>query len=143
MTAGVPGIALSGLFYILCALAMPLVELVRTARGTSSLARWVVVGRQVGLAGFMLGGISLAFRVVLLLLPARPAPRPSGLSGAAVAALPFDGSWAFIVTVGVMVGCLLATELAGFLVPRLPGRMPRAPEADAERAAAVAASQSA
>lgn len=50
MTAGIPGIGLGGLFFVISALLMVAVELFRTVRGRSSLARWRFVGRQAGIA---------------------------------------------------------------------------------------------
>ena len=50
MSAGLPGIGLAGLFSLLCALLMPLVELGRTVAGRSSAQRWRVVGEQFLLA---------------------------------------------------------------------------------------------
>ncbi|HVM35602.1 MAG TPA: hypothetical protein VM784_09675 [Actinomycetota bacterium] len=50
MSAGLPGIGIGGLFFILSALCMPFVEIGRTIRGASSAARWRVVGRQSAMA---------------------------------------------------------------------------------------------
>lgn len=49
MFAGLPGVGLGGLFYVLLVCWMPVRELWRLARGRSSLARWAFVGGQVGL----------------------------------------------------------------------------------------------
>jgi len=40
MTAGLPGFGLGGVFFIISALLAPFVELIMTARGRSSRARW-------------------------------------------------------------------------------------------------------
>jgi hypothetical protein len=53
MSAGLPGFGLGGLFFVICALLAPGVELVRTARGRSSLAAWGRTGRQFALAATM------------------------------------------------------------------------------------------
>jgi hypothetical protein len=50
MTAGIPGIGLSGLLFVISALLMVVVELYRTVRGRSSVARWRFVGRQAAMA---------------------------------------------------------------------------------------------
>jgi hypothetical protein len=55
MTPGMPGAGIGGIFYLLSAVLMPFRELYRTLRGRSSRARWLGVGRQVGLAS-MIGG---------------------------------------------------------------------------------------
>jgi hypothetical protein len=46
MIAGLPITGIGGLFYLLLALFMPLIESVRLVRGRSSVAAWVVIGRQ-------------------------------------------------------------------------------------------------
>lgn len=50
MTAGMPGMGLGGLFFIISALLMPVFELTRTIQGKSSIARWRCVGVQFGMA---------------------------------------------------------------------------------------------
>ena len=57
MNAGLPGTGIGGLFYLVTALLMPAVEMVRTLRGRSSVARWRIVLRQVTLALGVLGGL--------------------------------------------------------------------------------------
>jgi len=47
---GIPGIGISALFYVISALLMVVLELYRTIRGRSSLARWWVVGHQAAIA---------------------------------------------------------------------------------------------
>lgn len=61
MTAGLPGIGIGGIFYLLCALTMPLIELILTIQGKSNVKRWLLVGRQFSflcliLAGFWVTG---------------------------------------------------------------------------------------
>jgi hypothetical protein len=76
MTAGLPGVGIGGLFYLISALLMPLVEVVRTLQGRSSRERWHVVGRQFAMAVFMVGALTAV--VVLLHLLLRPdAPEPA------------------------------------------------------------------
>jgi hypothetical protein len=50
VTAGIPGIGLGGLFFVISALLMLVFEVVLTLQGRSSLERWRVVGYQSGLA---------------------------------------------------------------------------------------------
>lgn len=57
MTAGLPGTGIGGVFYLLSALFMPLVELFLTLRGKSSIARWLLVIRQLVMAAGILGGM--------------------------------------------------------------------------------------
>lgn len=46
MIAGMPGIGISGIFYLLCACLMPVIELVHLAHGKSSKKRWQLVTTQ-------------------------------------------------------------------------------------------------
>ena len=46
MIAGVPGVGISGIFYLVCAISMPFIDIIKTLRGRSSLRRWRVVMRQ-------------------------------------------------------------------------------------------------
>ena len=64
MHAGIPGIGISGLFFVISALLMLTFEAVNTVRGRSSLARWRLVARQSGLAA----GIVVATALMLWLL---------------------------------------------------------------------------
>ena len=50
MSAGMPGLGLGGLFFVLSALFAPVVELRRTAQGRSSTTAWRQVGRQFAIA---------------------------------------------------------------------------------------------
>ena len=68
MFAGLPGIGVGTLFYILAALWMPFHELGRVVRGTSSAARWRRIAVQWGYAFSIMASIFFADRVMLLLL---------------------------------------------------------------------------
>jgi hypothetical protein len=68
MFAGLPGIGVGTLFYVLIALCMPVYELSRVVRGTSSRARWRLIGRQWLHAASIVVSIMLAERVLMLLL---------------------------------------------------------------------------
>jgi len=57
MTAGLPGFGLGGVFFIISALLAPFGELVMTARGRSSRARWASVGRQLLIALAMISAV--------------------------------------------------------------------------------------
>ena len=61
MAAGLPGVGLSGLFFIASALLMVPLELVRTVRGRSSLARWATVLRHFATAIVMIGALELFY----------------------------------------------------------------------------------
>lgn len=94
MAAGLPGVGLSGLFMLLSALLMPVVELVQTARGRSSAARWRLVGRQWGLAAAMVAGyfavfvlLRKAITAIGLTLTMGPRLTPAALGGWGVVAV--------------------------------------------------------
>jgi hypothetical protein len=74
MSAGVPGLGLGGLFFVLSALAGPAIELVRTLAGASSRGAWSRVWRQFGIAVAMIVAVDLSLRACFLLI---------GLAGAA------------------------------------------------------------
>ena len=57
MNVGLPGTGIGGLFYLLTALLMPVVELVNTLHGRSSATQWQIVLRQTTLALGVLGGL--------------------------------------------------------------------------------------
>ena len=81
MFAGLPGIGVGTLFYVVAALWMPLRELPRLLTGKSSLARWRVIGLQFCFALSIIASVALADRVLLwLLADASPtAINPAGL----------------------------------------------------------------
>jgi hypothetical protein len=77
MSAGLPGLGLGGLFFIVSALVAPLFEAARMASGRSSRERRRQVARGFLLAVAMLIAIDLTLRAVLMaahLLGAGPAP---------------------------------------------------------------------
>jgi len=47
--AGLPGVGIGGIFYLVCALLMPFVELANTLRGRTSTKRWKIVFTQFGM----------------------------------------------------------------------------------------------
>jgi hypothetical protein len=64
MSAGIPGLGLGGLFFVICALLAPFWELAQTVRGRSSAARWAQTLRQFALAVAMVGAFELARRAI-------------------------------------------------------------------------------
>jgi len=75
MNAGMPGTGLGGLFYVLLALAMPLLEVVRTVQGRSSAERWRLALTQAGIA---LGIVAAMAAVVVGVGRAVPGARGAG-----------------------------------------------------------------
>jgi hypothetical protein len=102
VSAGLPGLGLGGLFFILSALAAPLVELVSTVRGQSSVARWQRLGRQFALALAMIVAVDGTLRLAFGLVSVAGIGEPPSTGGLTV--LP-------LVPIAITVG-LLATVLA-------------------------------
>ena len=57
MTAGLPGVGIGGIFYLVSALLMPVRSLVAVARGRADEARWSTALRQAALAAGILGAL--------------------------------------------------------------------------------------
>jgi hypothetical protein len=66
MAAGLPGVGLSGIFFIISALVAVPLEVIRTARGESSFSRWSNVLRHFALAILMIGAMELFYSVLRL-----------------------------------------------------------------------------
>ena len=84
MSAGLPGIGLGGLFFILSALLAPLVEIARTLRGTSSVSAWLGVMRNFALAVVMIAAIEATLRLAELAIAGAGAEE-AGEGGGALA----------------------------------------------------------
>jgi cytochrome bd-type quinol oxidase subunit 2 len=59
MTAGLPGVGIGGIFYLVSALLMPVRSLAAVLRGRADEARWPTALRQAALAGGILGALWL------------------------------------------------------------------------------------
>jgi hypothetical protein len=68
MFAGLPGIGVGTLFYVITALVMPLVELTRLLRGDVSAARWRLVLTQFCFAVGIVLSVAVADRVLSITL---------------------------------------------------------------------------
>jgi hypothetical protein len=122
MFAGLPGMGLGTLFYVLIALFMPVYELVRLIRGNSSAERWRVVVVQFSFAVGIIMSIAIADRV---LLAALGAASPDGMS---VATFIHDGLAArapasllaspLIASLLLLGGILVSTEVLRLIVQR-------------------------
>lgn len=78
MSVGLPGVGLTGLFFVLSALlALPL-EIVRTIRGRSSLERWAEVLRSLALAVAMIIVLVLAYSALHLVVGQLSGPVKAG-----------------------------------------------------------------
>jgi hypothetical protein len=68
MFAGLPGIGVGTLFYVLLAFAMPFTELIQLVRGQSSVARWVRIAVQLFHSICIVLSIMVAERVLMFML---------------------------------------------------------------------------
>ena len=128
MIAGLPGLALSGLFFTLCALAMPFVELGRTVRGQGSRERWGRVLAEFGLAVAMVG-VYVALGALLGRLLGSGAPAASAgttvLEGVRRVAPTTSGGSALaplVVTAGLLAAVLVGVRLARVVAARAERR---------------------
>jgi hypothetical protein len=79
MNAGLPGVGIGGLFYLLCALLMPFVELGRTFAGRSSAERWRSVAVQFVMALAMVATVTaVIWGVRVLFSPTEVVRTPVG-----------------------------------------------------------------
>jgi hypothetical protein len=120
VSAGLPGLGLGGLFFILLGLLAPFVELIRTARGRSSVAAWRAAGRQFALALTMVAAIELTLRLLFALADATGVAGP--LSDRSLTVLPLRPIG---ITLGLL-ACVLAAAKAMQLLAtiRTRGRPP-------------------
>lgn len=113
MSAGLPGVGLSGVFFIVSALLMVPLEVARTLRGRSSLARWIGVLRQLAIAVTMIACVELAYALIRWVVGRTP-----GVAGIhTVPLLPI------FATLGV-IAVLLAVAKAAQLVVRRRAMIP-------------------
>jgi hypothetical protein len=119
MAAGLPGTGIGGLFFILSAFFMLVVEIVRTVRGRSSLARWRLVGRQVAIATAMVAAVTASVWAVHGLL-FDDSDRARGSRGAhgASSLLTFSP---VLITLSVLATVLAAAFCARFVFARRKG----------------------
>jgi hypothetical protein len=68
MFAGLPGIGVGTLFYVLIALWMPIREVAFLVRGTSSWARWRLIATQLVFAAGILASVAAADQLLLWMM---------------------------------------------------------------------------
>jgi hypothetical protein len=127
MSAGLPGLGLGGLFFILSALVAPFPELWRTLGGRSSAETWRRVGRQFAQALLMIFAVDLTLRgafAVLSLLGLS-----DGVDADGVTVLPLVP---IAITAGLLATVLCVAKLADLALrarrpalPALPAALPR------------------
>jgi hypothetical protein len=119
VSAGLPGLGLGGLFFVLLALLAPFVELVRTTRGRSSVTAWRAVGREFALALTMIAAVALTLRLLYALADAAGLAGPHSDRSPTVLALG---------PIGIMLGllaCVLAAAKAMQLIATIRTRRRR------------------
>lgn len=117
MAAGLPGTGIGGMFFVLSAYFMLVVEIHRTLRGRSSLARWRIVLRNVAIASAMVAAVTAAIWLAhRALYPAPPASAGGkGASGTARDLLPFSP---VLVTTAVLAAVLAAAYVLRLVAGR-------------------------
>ena len=126
MFAGLPGIGVGTLFYVLIALWMPIREIAFVVRGTSTWARWRLIATQLVFASGIVASVAAADQLLLWMLgggtpravgPARWINQELGVQAPdSVLAAPIMAS---LLLLGAV---LLAVQLAR-LVAGLPARL--------------------
>jgi hypothetical protein len=129
MSAGLPGLGLGGLFFIVSALFAPFAELPRIVRGRSDAARRRQIGRQFLLALAMIVAIDLTLRG-LLLAGAVVGAGPEGDPGIVVLPLAPIG-----ITTGLLLLVLATAKGADLLLRLRDSRRERAHAAQRRRRA--------
>jgi hypothetical protein len=120
MFAGLPGIGVGTLFYVAMALWMPVRELPRVASGTSSVARWRLIAKQLFYAFGIIATVMFSERLLLWMLgqtkvaPFSPAAFLHGELGARAG----DSILAAPITASILLlaGVLLLVELLRVIV---------------------------
>lgn len=105
MSAGLPGLGLGGLFFVISALLAPLFELRRVLQGRSSTEAWRQVGRQFAIAVAMIVAVDLTLRGLLFtasLLGADTDGRGAGLTVLPLAPIG--------ITMALLAGILIAAK---------------------------------
>lgn len=104
MGPGIPGLGIGSVFYVVAGLLAPFREIVRTARGDSSAARWKVVRRQFLLAIGILASLVLLYLGfdALIARDLSPPPVPISVPG---------GYPTWVYAVGVMTAVLIAVTM--------------------------------
>jgi hypothetical protein len=118
MTAGLPGVGLSGIFFIVSALLMVPLEIAHTIRGRSSLARWLCVLRHLAIAISMIVALELMYAALRLGINELEATLGSHTTSAhrGIRLLPF----APVVATLALIACLLLIAKTAELRARRP-----------------------
>jgi hypothetical protein len=121
MTAGLPGVGIGGIFYLLCALFMPLTEIINTLRGRSSVKRWRMVAQQFGILCGIVGafwGTGWALKALLRELSAALVSVSPHLSHAAMRESNIFKVQPFFLSLGVLAAVIGVLSVANYLLDR-------------------------
>jgi hypothetical protein len=110
MSAGLPGLGLGGLFFILSALVAPFFELGRMARGRSSAASRRTVARQFAQAALMVAAVDLTLRLAYVCLSALGLADPPPADAVTVLPMTLIG-----ITAGLLALVLCAAKAMEFV----------------------------
>lgn len=113
MNVGLPGTGIGGFYYMLCVLLMPVIEILKTARGKSSWKEWMLVLRQVCIGAGILFAVWLTGVVVKYLIPASRGTMVYVSKGGSetLLFLKYIYYFPFIVLLGVIVFSAILTRL--------------------------------
>jgi hypothetical protein len=121
VTAGLPGIGIGGLFFLLSAIFMPVAEVYRTARGRSNAGQWKLVARQFVMAWVIIFAVERVLwivKVITALVLSPPASDGSGGAGTASVLRDLPTTALPVVPILVTLACL-SLVLASSYVMRL------------------------
>jgi hypothetical protein len=121
MSAGLPGVGLSGVFFIASALISVPLEIVQTVRGRSSTARWATVLRHLAMSIAMIAGLALCYAGLRVAL----AQGSRALSGRSPLALPVLPVLATLGLVACVIGTAKGAQLISNAGRTAPGRRQR------------------
>jgi hypothetical protein len=134
MTAGLPGVGIGGIFYLVSALLMPVRSLWAVVRGRGDEARWPTALRQATLAGGILGalwltGLALGWVIVHLVPETTRVLAGGGRSASEMRNVVRTSALAL--SLGTLAAVLAAVQLLRVVLPARPTKRNRPDEARA------------
>ncbi len=121
MIAGVPGIGIGGVFYLVCAFFMPFIEIANTLRGRSSARRWRMVAQQFGILCCVVAafwGTGWALKISLKKLSAVSGSFSPHLSHAALNASNFLTVRPILLSLGAIATVMAVLSVANYILDR-------------------------
>ena len=134
MFAGLPGIGVGTLFYVLMAVWMPFREMPRVFAGKSSVAQWQLIARQLCYAAGIVATVMFAERLLMWILgQSKVTPfSPAGYLHGALGASAGDSLLAAPITASLLLlaGVLLSVEVLRVIVKHTARHESRQPLED-------------